>query len=210
MALQGPIPVEFAHVFPHGAFAAGAFEPMRDFDASSGDRFVQAKDMDVAAGLVILTWAKAGWPGVVVLANVTIAALLTLRVWRPDWFARLVTVPLRCRWRWWFYRRHWRAVMTITGLAPVYRGQVMLPVLGRVTAAPCTDRVAVRLVSGQSPADFADQAEGLAHGFPGVHVPGTRRRPREDRPRTGPPGMRWPSRCPRSRCPKRPTCGRCR
>jgi hypothetical protein len=44
MAVQGPIPVEFSHVFPHGAFAAGAFEPMRDFDASSGDRFVQAKD----------------------------------------------------------------------------------------------------------------------------------------------------------------------
>ena len=44
MALQGPIPVEFAHVFTHGAFAAGGFEPMRDFDASSGDRFVQAKD----------------------------------------------------------------------------------------------------------------------------------------------------------------------
>jgi len=44
MALQGPIPVEFAHVFPHGAFTAGGFEPMRDFDASSGDRFVQAKD----------------------------------------------------------------------------------------------------------------------------------------------------------------------
>ncbi|MGH3222580.1 MAG: plasmid replication, integration and excision activator [Streptosporangiaceae bacterium] len=44
MALQGPIPVEFTHVFPHGAFAAGGFEPMRDFDASSGDRFVQAKD----------------------------------------------------------------------------------------------------------------------------------------------------------------------
>src|SRR5216683_2338094 len=44
MALQGPIPVEFAHVFAHGAFAAGGFEPMRDFDASSGDRFVQAKD----------------------------------------------------------------------------------------------------------------------------------------------------------------------
>jgi S-DNA-T family DNA segregation ATPase FtsK/SpoIIIE len=101
----------------------------------------------------------------VVLANVTVAALLTLRIWRPDWFARLVAVPLRCRWRWWFYRRHWRAVMTIAGLAPVYRGQVMLPVLGRVTAAPCTDRVPVRLVSGQSQADFPDRAEGLAHGF---------------------------------------------
>ena len=44
IALQGPIPVEFGNVFTHGAFAAGGFEPMRDFDASSGERFVQAKD----------------------------------------------------------------------------------------------------------------------------------------------------------------------
>ena len=44
MALQGPIPAEFAHVFPHGVFAAGGFEAVRDFDASSGDRFVQSKD----------------------------------------------------------------------------------------------------------------------------------------------------------------------
>jgi hypothetical protein len=44
MALQGPIPVEFGHVFPCGAFAAGTFEPVRDFDASKGERFVQAKD----------------------------------------------------------------------------------------------------------------------------------------------------------------------
>src|SRR5450631_4409217 len=44
MALQGPIPMEFGNVCTHGAFAAGGFEPMRDFDASSSDRFVQAKD----------------------------------------------------------------------------------------------------------------------------------------------------------------------
>ena len=31
-------------MFPAGAFAAGAFEPVRDFEASKGDRFVQAKD----------------------------------------------------------------------------------------------------------------------------------------------------------------------
>jgi len=49
MALQGPIPVEFSHVFPDGVYAAGAFEPVRDFDASSGDRFVQSKDK--ASGL---------------------------------------------------------------------------------------------------------------------------------------------------------------
>ena len=53
MALQGPIPVEFAAVFPRGVFAAGGFEPVRDFDASSGGRFVQAKDK--ASGLPV--WA---------------------------------------------------------------------------------------------------------------------------------------------------------
>jgi hypothetical protein len=44
MALQGPIPVEFGQVFPDGAYAAGGFEAVRDFDASKGDRFVQSKD----------------------------------------------------------------------------------------------------------------------------------------------------------------------
>jgi hypothetical protein len=44
MAVQGPIPVEFGTVFPRGAFAAGAFEPVRDFEASKGGRFVQSKD----------------------------------------------------------------------------------------------------------------------------------------------------------------------
>ncbi len=49
MALQGPIPVEFGLVFPEGVFAAGGFEPVRDFDASSNGRFVQSKDK--ASGL---------------------------------------------------------------------------------------------------------------------------------------------------------------
>ena len=53
MAVQGPIPVEFATVFPRGAFAAGPFEPVRDFDASKDGRFVQSKDK--ATGLPM--WA---------------------------------------------------------------------------------------------------------------------------------------------------------
>lgn len=44
MAVQGPIPVDFAQAFPRGAYAAGGFEPVRDFEASKGDRFVQSKD----------------------------------------------------------------------------------------------------------------------------------------------------------------------
>ena len=91
--------------------------------------------LDAAGGVIAAVWAEAGWPGLTVLAEVTLAFLVTLRLCRPAWFARLITVPLRCRWRWWFYRRRWRAVMTITGLAPDYRGRVILPVLGRFTAA---------------------------------------------------------------------------
>jgi DNA segregation ATPase FtsK/SpoIIIE, S-DNA-T family len=125
--------------------------------------------LDIAAGIVFLIWAQAGWPGLVALAVTTVVIFGALRLWRPQWFTRLVTVPLRDRWRWWFYRRHWHSVLTITGLAPNYRGRVMLPVLGNVQAGPCADRVTVRLVSGQSPKQFADRADQLAHGF-GAHV----------------------------------------
>src|SRR6185312_6062129 len=45
------------------------------------------------------------------------------------------------------------------------QGRTLLPVLGKVTATKYTDRVYIRLVSGQSAADFAKCAENLAHGF---------------------------------------------
>jgi S-DNA-T family DNA segregation ATPase FtsK/SpoIIIE len=121
--------------------------------------------LDVVAGLVLLVWLNASWPGLTGLAGVVAAALVGLRIWRPDWFTRLVAAPVRCRWRWWYYRRHWHAVLTVAGLAPAYRGRTVLPVLVRVNAGTCTDLLVVRLVSGQSPALFADQADALAHGF---------------------------------------------
>jgi hypothetical protein len=46
MALQGPIPVQFGAVFPDGAYAAGSFEMVRDFDRSTPDRAVQQADKD--------------------------------------------------------------------------------------------------------------------------------------------------------------------
>jgi S-DNA-T family DNA segregation ATPase FtsK/SpoIIIE len=117
--------------------------------------------VDAAAGLLAFTWLRAGWPGLAGLAGGVVTALVVLRVVWPAWFARLVSGPAHNRWRWWFYRRHWRAVLTIARLAPAYRGRVVVPLLGKVTVTGCTDRV----VSGQSPADFAARAEGIAHGF---------------------------------------------
>lgn len=68
---------------------------------------------------------------------------------------RWVGCPARGKWRVWCYRRHWAGVMTIAGAAPWYQGRTLLPVLGKVTATRYIDRVQVRLVSGQSAADFA-------------------------------------------------------
>ena len=75
-----------------------------------------------------------------------------LRLAWPGLFARLVTAPVRDGRRHWYYRRRWHAVMTITGLAPPYRGRVLVPVLADVQAGGPVDRVTVHLVSGQAPA----------------------------------------------------------
>ena len=58
--------------------------------------------------------------------------------------------------------------MTIGRLAPAYQGRLLLPVLGKVASTRYTDRVAIRLVSGQSAEDYARRADNLAHGFGAV------------------------------------------
>jgi S-DNA-T family DNA segregation ATPase FtsK/SpoIIIE len=110
-------------------------------------------------------WVRLGW---VTLVALVLAVMVMLAAWRWFWpgsFSRWVGRPARGTWRTWCYRRRWAAVMTIAGVAPWYQGRTLLPVLGKVAATRYTDRVYVRLVSGQSAADFADQADNLAHGF---------------------------------------------
>src|SRR5258708_13878985 len=74
VALQGPIPVQFAQVFPHGAFAAGVIEPVRDFDASKDGRFVQAKDRESGLPLWAVDVIDADPAARVKTARVKIAA----------------------------------------------------------------------------------------------------------------------------------------
>jgi DNA segregation ATPase FtsK/SpoIIIE, S-DNA-T family len=117
------------------------------------------------AGLAAITWLGLGWPGVAGLALAAVMGLAGLRVIHPEWFARFVARPVRDWWRWLFYRRRWKAAMTLAGLAPDYRGQPMLPVLAGVHRNGAVDLVRVGLVTGQAPAGFADRAENLAHAF---------------------------------------------
>jgi len=115
--------------------------------------------------VLALIWLNLGWPGLAALTACAVAVLATWRWFWPVSFARWISSPARGKWRAWFYRRRWAGVMAISGAAPWHQGRIVLPVLGKVTATRYTDQVAVRLVSGQSPADVAKHAEALAHGF---------------------------------------------
>jgi S-DNA-T family DNA segregation ATPase FtsK/SpoIIIE len=120
-----------------------------------------------AAVLAVLAflWLNLGWPGLTAISGCAVLVLVTWRCYWPGSFARWVSTPARSAWRAWAYRRRWAAVMTIADLAPWYQARIILPVLVKVYATRYVDRVYVRLVSGQSPADFADRADNLAHGF---------------------------------------------
>jgi DNA segregation ATPase FtsK/SpoIIIE, S-DNA-T family len=121
--------------------------------------------LDLEVAILVLGWRLAGWPGPVILASAVTVILVGWRLRGPASFARFIAIPVRGKWRRWHYQRHWLAVLTTAHLVPVFRGQVLVPVLGKVRSTRYTDRVPVRLVSGQAPADFAARAENLAHGF---------------------------------------------
>jgi S-DNA-T family DNA segregation ATPase FtsK/SpoIIIE len=118
----------------------------------------------ITAGLAAM-WIYTGWPGLVGLVGALIVALAIWRWLHPVSFTRFAAVPARNKRRAWHYRRRWPAVMIIAHLAVSYQGRVLLPALGKVTTTGYVDRVIVALVSGQSPADVADRADNLAHGF---------------------------------------------
>jgi DNA segregation ATPase FtsK/SpoIIIE, S-DNA-T family len=134
--------------------------------------------LDLVVAATVFIGVKTGWPGLAVLGGTVLAGLAALRLLRPDWFTRLVTTPLRCRWRWCGYRRHWQSVVTVAGLTEDYQGRVLVPILGKVQSGPYADRITVRLVRGQSPEQFAHRAGHLGHGLGVLSC----------RVRTGPPG----------------------
>jgi S-DNA-T family DNA segregation ATPase FtsK/SpoIIIE len=111
------------------------------------------------------TWSETGWLGTVLLVAWAVVVLVCWRLLYPVSFRSWVSGRMLALWRSWRYRRRWASVMTISGLSPFYQGRLLLPVLGRVSSTRYVDRVQVRLVSGQSPREFADVAENLAHGF---------------------------------------------
>jgi S-DNA-T family DNA segregation ATPase FtsK/SpoIIIE len=119
----------------------------------------------VVASLAWLAYAT-GWHVLVLLVG---WGLLALGGWA--WFGwpsflRLVARPARARWRYLtVYRRNWQPVMVMSGLAFYRNAREYLPTIVRVEATKTTDRVLVKMLSGQSPSIWHDHVENLAHGF---------------------------------------------
>jgi DNA segregation ATPase FtsK/SpoIIIE, S-DNA-T family len=78
-------------------------------------------------------------------------------------FHAWVTGPVRSRWlTWWRYTRHWESVCTLHGLTATLGERTLTPALRTVTIGKTTDVLAVRIVTGQSLADWQKQSDALA------------------------------------------------
>ncbi|HEX6237618.1 MAG TPA: FtsK/SpoIIIE domain-containing protein, partial [Acidimicrobiales bacterium] len=122
--------------------------------------------------------------GPVALAVTLVAMVAGLWVWAwrhpRSWDATAGRVLRGC-WRTaWTYGVRWRAGMIFAGLGGRLDGHEWVPRVARVRAGRWTDRVTVRMVVGQQPADWERRSEALAHAFGA--------RSCQVRPRPGRPG----------------------
>jgi S-DNA-T family DNA segregation ATPase FtsK/SpoIIIE len=81
----------------------------------------------------------------------------------PASFRAWVTEPVRRRWLTWSrYTRSWESTCTLHGLTATLRERTLTPTLRTVTIGRTTDVLAVRMVTGQSLADWHKQSDALA------------------------------------------------
>jgi S-DNA-T family DNA segregation ATPase FtsK/SpoIIIE len=102
---------------------------------------------------------------VLIVAGMTAGLGVWWRRW-PGTFHRWPGPVLLGLWRsFWAYGVRWRAAMMLSGLGGRFDGAEYLPRVVGVRAGRYTDRVTVRMVVGQHPADWARRLGVLAHGF---------------------------------------------
>ena len=125
----------------------------------------------ITAVVAVSSWLGyvAGWHVLALLAGWVSLGLGTWAWFGWPSFLRLVLRPARARWRYLVvYRRNWRPVMVMSGLAFYRNAREYLPTILRVEVTKTTDRVLVKMLSGQAPSIWEDHVENLAHGFGSV------------------------------------------
>jgi S-DNA-T family DNA segregation ATPase FtsK/SpoIIIE len=116
--------------------------------------------------LAALVGVKVGPVALVVLVAVVGVGLTVWWRVRPASFHATAGRVLLGLWRsFWAYGVRWRTAMMLSGLGGRFDGHEYLPRVVRVRAGRYADRVTVRMVIGQHPADWARRLDALAHGF---------------------------------------------
>ncbi|GAA3143129.1 FtsK/SpoIIIE domain-containing protein [Planomonospora alba] len=123
----------------------------------------------IASAVVAVPCALSWWygwrAGLVLVAVVVTVLTLWCSLHRPS-FLRWAGWRLLAFWRFlWVYRRHWQAVMVVSGLGRHLRGRDYIPHLVRVRCTSWADVVTVKMLHGQAVKDWADRLDHLAHGF---------------------------------------------
>jgi DNA segregation ATPase FtsK/SpoIIIE, S-DNA-T family len=156
---------------PHGANNSRTTE-------SDIDDAITVIVVALAKGLGVLVWWSVLFPmiSIPILASVWVgfrdgpvfgvllAAVsgLTLVAWSQLWpasFQQWVTARIRSRWRsWWVYRHRWTAICTLHGLTAKLDDRTLVPALRSVTVGAVSDVVLVRILTGQSVADWQNRS----------------------------------------------------
>ena len=120
----------------------------------------------LAIAAVLTVWGLLGSTRLAIaLASLGIALTLWFLVHEAS-FVRWVCRPLLTGLRmWWRYRRVWSSVMSASGLTTTHRDSEFVPTLKKARRGICGDQLLVRLLSGQSPADWENKIDALAHTF---------------------------------------------
>ncbi|RBO97074.1 hypothetical protein [Nocardia puris] len=114
----------------------------------------------VAAGTLLAWWAGVG------VAGCSAAGIMLWRRRRPEMFERWVTSRARHRaLAWWRYRRRWTRLLSACHLTISGQDRVLVPRLLSVELGTGSDRVRVRMLPGQCPADWENRTDHLAHAF---------------------------------------------
>lgn len=96
-------------------------------------------------------------------AVLSVAAYIGWAVLEPSSFTAWVTVPVRQRWlSWWRYRRNWESVCVLHGLTARLGECTLVPALRSVQIGSHTDILSLRVLAGQSIADWQKRGDALA------------------------------------------------
>ncbi|WP_057003420.1 FtsK/SpoIIIE domain-containing protein [Mycobacterium kyorinense] len=119
--------------------------------------------LSIPAAVALCVTVSHGTRAGLVTAAVEVAAYLGWSVCEPSSFDRWVTNPLRQRFlAWWRYHRNWESVCALHGLSARLGERTLVPAVVSVRIGHHADVLIVKVVTGQSIADWQKRAPALA------------------------------------------------